>query len=294
MKLLNYTFLACMLSLLPFQSQAQILKSLGKAVNDAVKDKTVKKAADVISEEIVDAIPVENEEQDGDENRDTINPPPTTKLPTQADYPDFMAGMLKDAKSEASYTFDLSIKMEIIDHKDKDHDMIIDQAYGKEAMLTITEDNKIIIDFKNESSIIILEKENEARVMSLSFMQQSGQYHTPDTDSHYIPKITKTGNTKMIAKRKAEEYKIEYEDGYALIWSTNDIDFNYETQMMSFTQIFKKMSWSSDALKNGFILEMNSFDEKGKAESTMRVLEINQKPMTIDLSKYERKSIMDR
>ena len=88
--------------------------------------------------------------------------------------------------------------------------------------------------------------------------------------------ITKTGNTKMIAGYKCEEYKVveEGEDGYANVWMTKDVKIKADKK--NWGKAGMPTYYGNPEFEGSMMLAMESFDKDNKPEMKMETKEINE------------------
>jgi hypothetical protein len=88
--------------------------------------------------------------------------------------------------------------------------------------------------------------------------------------------ITRTGNTKMIAGYKCEEYKVveEGEDGYANVWMTKDVKIKADKR--NWGKAGMPTYYGNPEFEGSMMLAMESFDKDNKLEMKMETKEINE------------------
>ncbi len=87
--------------------------------------------------------------------------------------------------------------------------------------------------------------------------------------------ITKTGNTKMIAGYKCDEYKVveEGKDGYANVWMTKDVKIKADKKYWG--KAGMPTYYNYPGFEGAMMLAMESFDKSNKPEMKMETKEIN-------------------
>jgi hypothetical protein len=87
--------------------------------------------------------------------------------------------------------------------------------------------------------------------------------------------ITKTGNTKMIAGYRCDEYKIveEGKDGYANVWMTKDVKIKADKKYWG--KAGMPTYYNYPGFEGAMMLAMESFDKSNKPEMKMETREIN-------------------
>jgi hypothetical protein len=90
------------------------------------------------------------------------------------------------------------------------------------------------------------------------------------------PTITKTGNTRMIAGFKCDEYKIveQDKDGYSNVWMTKDLKIKADKRNWGKTGMPSYYGYSG--FEGQTMLAMESFDKKNNPEMKMETKEINE------------------
>lgn len=88
--------------------------------------------------------------------------------------------------------------------------------------------------------------------------------------------VTKTGNTKMIAGYKCDEYKIveEGDEGYSNVWMTKDVKIKADKKNWGKTGIPNYYGYPG--FENSFMLAMEGYDKDNKLEMKMETKEINE------------------
>jgi hypothetical protein len=87
--------------------------------------------------------------------------------------------------------------------------------------------------------------------------------------------ITKTGNTKMIAGYKCDEYKYVDNDTkeYGNIWATKDLKLQADKR--TFSKAGMSGYYGSKELDNSIVLAMESYNKKGELEMKSETKEVN-------------------
>jgi hypothetical protein len=88
--------------------------------------------------------------------------------------------------------------------------------------------------------------------------------------------ITKTGNTRMIAGYKCEEYKVveEGEDGYANVWMTKDVKIKADKK--NWGKAGMPTYYGYPEFEGSMMLAMEGYDKDNKPEMKMETKEINE------------------
>lgn len=99
--------------------------------------------------------------------------------------------------------------------------------------------------------------------------------------------ITKTGNSKMIAGYKCDEYKVVEpdKDGYSNVWMTKDVKIKADKKYWGKSGM--PTYYNYPGFEGAMMLAMESFDKKDKPEMKMETKEINEKlPHSISTKGY--------
>ena len=99
--------------------------------------------------------------------------------------------------------------------------------------------------------------------------------------------ITKTGNTKVIAGYKCDEYKIvdPEKDGYSNVWMTKDVKLKADRKYWGKAGV--PTYYNYPGFEGAMMLAMESFDKKDKPTMKMETKEINENfPKTISTVGY--------
>jgi hypothetical protein len=104
--------------------------------------------------------------------------------------------------------------------------------------------------------------------MNAQVKNQKSQEKKPAT-------VTKTGNTKMIAGYKCDEYKIveDGEDGYSNVWMTKDVKIKADKK--NWGKAGMPSYYGYPGFENSFMLAMEGYDKDNKLEMKMETKEIN-------------------
>jgi hypothetical protein len=138
---------------------------------------------------------------------------------------------------------------------------------------------QFIFDNDNRCFMMLMENEGSKTgiistipsdsAMNAQVKNQKGIEKSPAT-------ITRTGNTKMIAGYKCEEYKVveEGEDGYANVWMTKDVKIKADKR--NWGKAGMPTYYGNPEFEGSMMLAMESFDKDNKPEMKMETKEINE------------------
>jgi hypothetical protein len=90
------------------------------------------------------------------------------------------------------------------------------------------------------------------------------------------PVITKTGNSRMIAGYKCDEYKVTEpeKDGYSNVWMTKDVKIKADNK--NWGKAGMPSYYNYAGFEGAFMLAMEAFDKNNKKEMMMETKEINE------------------
>ena len=195
------------------------------------------------------------------------------------------------SKYNESYSFTSRIfqQMEMYDKKDKvtkmDYYIYFSEAdpiMGIETKIEgnsdqgdqVTMNSSIVIDGPNKSYITMTDVSN----MKMGFIsampdensqaQTSGKAKTP-------PVIAKTGNTRVIAGYKCDEYTYKDEDNkrHGSIWATKDLKLNVNKS--AFSKAGMHSYYGNTDLDNSVTLAMEQYNDKNELELKSDTKEVN-------------------
>jgi len=252
-----------LLALLAIQlhTSAQFLDNLGKRVENKVEETITRKAEDKAEEKTEEAV-------------DGV----------------FDAGKKKKKKSTSSeevktnYIFSFSATI-VIESKEEKSSNTIKQSYGNGYILADMNGNKMIQDFQAEQIIILNDENKSASVMSMQWMDKMMESVTKESKSDKNAKIVKTGATKKIHGYLCYEYIITSDDGKTQIWFAPNVPFDYKNYLKSMAKIFGGKS-NTISKGKGYVMEMTSYDTKGKETTHMYVKSVSEKIINVNLESY--------
>ena len=262
--------------------QAQFWKKITKRVQERVEETVTRK--------------VENKAEQNTENAlDSLFNKKGKKSKESADdskIQDMMGGMMTTGhvKTETMYRFPITATMIVENYHKKQESNTLKQSYGEQALLSLIDDapGPVIHDLKNNSAIILNPEEQTARIMSLAWMQKMMGDTTVSTSS-LQPKVTKTGQSKLMNGYTCFEYTIAHEKTNIIAWFAPEVDFNYQDYMRGFSKMFShKKTQNPVGLLNsdfGYVMQMTAY-KKGKKTTSMTVIELSKDVITYDLSQY--------
>ncbi len=198
-----------------------------------------------------------------------------------------------DIKYNDDYKFTgrMHMQMEIYDNKDvKKSDYFtyfnaaslnagievkpLDVKEGDKAIPTV-----FLFDGDNRCFMMLLENgESKTGIISTlpsdsAMAAQSKNQKAPNPEK---ATITKTGNSRMIAGYKCDEYKIVEpdKDGYSNVWMTKDVKLKADKKYWGKSGM--PTYYNYPGFEGAMMLAMESFDKKDKPEMKMETQEINE------------------
>jgi hypothetical protein len=195
------------------------------------------------------------------------------------------------SKYNESYSFTSRIfqQMEVYDKKDKvtkmDYYIYFSEAdpiMGIETKMEASSDqgdqvamnSSIVIDGPNKSFISMTDVNN----MKMGFISAIPDENTPAQASGKTSKpvvVTKTGNSKVIAGYKCDEYTYKDEDNkrHGTIWATKDLKLNVNKS--AFSKAGMRSYYGNADLDNSVALAMEQYNDKNELEVKSDTKEVN-------------------
>jgi len=138
---------------------------------------------------------------------------------------------------------------------------------------------RFIFDNDNRCFMILMENEGSKTGIISSIPSDSAmaaQAKNQKTTEVKPATITKTGNTRMIAGYKCEEYKVveEEEDGYANVWMTKDVKIKADKK--NWGKAGMPTYYGYPEFEGSMMLAMEGYDKDNKPEMKMETKEINE------------------
>ena len=192
---------------------------------------------------------------------------------------------------EYSFTGRIYMVMETYDKKDVSKSDFFTYFNANTAnagieVAVVNPDNKdaliptrFIFDNDNRCFMILMENEGSKTGIISSIPSDSAmaaQAKNQKTTEAKPATITKTGNTRMIAGYKCEEYKVveEEEDGYANVWMTKDVKIKADTK--NWGKAGMPTYYGYPEFEGSMMLAMEGYDKDNKPEMKMETKEINE------------------
>jgi len=151
---------------------------------------------------------------------------------------------------------------------------IADPEKGEAALPT-----QFIFDNDNRCFMILMQGEDSktgiiSTIPSDSAMNAQAKNQRVQEEKPAI--ITKTGNTKMIAGYRCDEYKVVEEgmEGYSNVWMTKDVKIKADKRNWGKAGV--PTYYGHPEFEGSMMLAMESFDKNNKLEMKMETKEINE------------------
>jgi hypothetical protein len=135
-----------------------------------------------------------------------------------------------------------------------------------------------IFDNENRAFMMLMEGEGSKTGIISSIPDESeleAQAKDQKGKPEKAPTVTKTGNTKVIAGYKCDEYKVseEGEDGYSRVWMTNDLKIRADRRNWGKTGV--PSYYGYPGFENSVMLAMEGYDKDDTLVMKMETLEIS-------------------
>jgi hypothetical protein len=136
-----------------------------------------------------------------------------------------------------------------------------------------------IFDMDNRCFLMLIQSEDSKSGIISTIPDDSTMAARSDTRKTSVEKpatITKTGNTKMIAGYRCDEYKVveEGEDGYSNVWMTKDVSIKADKRNWGKTGM--PTYYNYPGFEGSMMLAMEGYDKDNKLEMKMETKEINE------------------
>jgi hypothetical protein len=207
------------------------------------------------------------------------------------------------SKYKEEYNFTSRIYM-VTETHDKDDVMKMDfymfysassPVIGIETQTITDEENKatvtakMIMDGENKSFLMLSEINGMKMGMISEIPDENTTVTGPDgkpVKNYKPPTFTKTGNTRTVAGYKCDEYAYKSEDKTSgKVWFTKDA--NLKIDKRGWNNSGMSYYYGSNAFNDGIILASESYNDKGKLETTTETKEINENyPHSISVTGY--------
>lgn len=272
-------------------------------IQERLKEQTEKKVEEKVLEKAGQQ-PDENQDGLNDRKRPgRVNSFTSPSDSTRKSAPQMgMFASMQNAKYEPSYTLKQELKVEMKSQEKKNKKvevMNMRMSYGETCFMNVLESedkkdqSKSLIDFTNNTSIVLNDKDMSAVAISLDYMsnmvQQSAENNKDSISTDESFTFTRTGNTKMIAGYMCEEVIMESDDMKINAWYTDDIkiDMYKGLSQSPFFVSFSKGTPEMSEEMTGTLMESHMQEKTGdQGTFDYLVKEVIIGDTIIDLSKY--------
>lgn len=267
-------------------------KRLNKEI-DKKAEEEVNKAADQVQQDVENKQSENKQEenkQEGQTEKQQGNEPAqkTESQPSGGfNLGALMGGGTVTSKYKDSYSFNNRIYMqaEVYNGKDvskMDYFIYFNDASadaGIEMKMAGTTDNgeqvamasNFIIDGANKSFLMLTDMGGT----KFGIISDVPDENAAPAEAGPKPTITKTGNSKVIAGYKCDEYLVKEEGKkeYSKVWITKDLKLKADKR--TFSKAGVSPNYDTPELRDGAALAMESYDDKGKLAMKSETKEIN-------------------
>jgi hypothetical protein len=286
MKTKSLFLLLALLVILPGVSSAQI-GALRRAINRQIDNK-IDSAVDKSAKENA-AKKEQADKQQSDKSASSTSGGAGTKATGRG-----LFGGKIDIKYDDEYKFTGRIYMQMETHDKKD---VIKSDYytyfnantsnaGIEVKVQETKDgNKpvptvFLFDHDNKCLMLLLDNGDSKTGMISTMPSDSAlaeQTKTQKVQASDQPTITKTGNSRIIAGYKCDEYKIteKDKDGFSLVWMTKDVKLKADKRYWG--KAGMPTFYNYPGFEGAMMLAMETYDKNNQPGMKMETKEINEK-----------------
>jgi hypothetical protein len=166
---------------------------------------------------------------------------------------------------------------------------------GIETQTIATDENatpilaKMVMDGENKTFIMLTDVNDMKMGMISEIPDENTQVIGPDgkpVKNYKPPTFTKTGNTRVVAGYKCDEYTYKAEDKTSgKVWFTKEANLNIDKRGWNSSNM--SYYYGSPEFKDGIILATEPYNEKGKLEMKSETKEINENyPHNITVAGY--------
>lgn len=194
------------------------------------------------------------------------------------------------AEYEKIYTFQHKIVIDVSSTDKKDEAMNMTQFVGQEWIMILIdseEESRIISDYKNNSMLIMNDKDFSGTAISMDFMEGAMQGMGANAKSEYYDEdymnatslnCNETGKTKNVAGYTCKNWVCENDSVHFDAWYTDEVLFDFQDKkwgkignMFSMNHVMDKMRKGAE----GTVLEVVYYDKIEKETVTFKVVELD-------------------
>ena len=298
-----FVLITMVLTIFPFQSDAQILRNIGRKVQDnlarAVEDMVVEK----VSNALVNAAmrPIEKSFDDmlraafeADSIYYSTDPAYRDSLRFRS-FEAYMSGLNAMADVPDEYVFDNSITYLIEYEKEKNNYKIhFSKDAKKIAMEQISQKEQggiVVMDFERDINVIYSEDKNGEKYAQAvpSMLKLAASYaKAKNTEENENFTLTKTGKSKNILGYTCEGYLAVTDENETEYFQAPDFPISFGEAFLNAVSNFAPMSAKKEYSQlTGMVLESSSKEKKTGKTTFMKVTEFTEKPWVIKNSEYK-------
>lgn len=263
---------------LPGLAQSGLIKTIGGAAKNKVEQQDFNSSRS-------------NKEKGNlqDEKKSSPAPAPASKSAGSASdstsQPEIKPGLPGASGYDGAYTFNQKLTYVMDDPQKPNKDKVtLTYAYGDKAMMTLMPENNMsmVVDFQNQSSIMLDEKNKTAMVMPANWI---GRAMEEQEQSSSGVTVTKTGNKKVILGYNCEEYIIQDDKTKSVVWVTTEIKIDYAKVYAAMSR--GKSQGMEGMADKGMMMEMTGYNKKGEADVHMIMTEYKEESSVVTMSAYK-------
>lgn len=299
------------LSIFSYDAHSQLLRKIKRAASQGVSkavEKTVEKEVEKATQRQLEKT-FRNLYGDIGENADGDTTNQDGSSNASYDFSKVMGSINMNVDTESEYNFTglAVIEIKSTNKKGKEEDpmsfnsFLTDNSeyYGMEFIdpegKNDSEKSVIIMDHKNNATIILVENEKEKSSMAFGMdyggMMDNYQVESAGTSPANLS-FEKTGNTKDILGYTCEEYRMVAEDGEGTYWISKDpiegLEGFWSKNSPLITKKMKEQNSSYfTSFPDGNIMEMYFTDNEEGVSSEMKIIKIDtNQPKSFELADY--------
>lgn len=295
----------CFIISTPFESDAQILKEIGRLAGRKLKKKVEDKVVETLAEEIARRAfrPINDVMDDWireNMKRDSAYAglsDDSLAIILQGNYSKVLSSLNQAAKVPASYDFEYSMDVRITDGKDANNITWLIDTEGKAmAWEQVEGDENQIMLMDLERDIILLYNKNTKEAQALPGMLSLGaSFAATQVEVEGVDPMAnmRKGGSKSILGYSSDQYFFDDDEFESESWVSDEVPFSYESAFgMLFQRVSPKLFKGDHEMYSGMMLEATT-KEKGKKRgkyksiSKWETLAINEKSIVIDNQSYK-------
>ena len=299
--LLLLTFFASS-SVIEAQILNRIIRETKREVGNKVEDMVVEKTTEAIVkramrpiEESFDKILEEAFKEDSTKRADNPGYRDTSSI-DYSTFSEYLSSLNNIAELPDTYSFNLSMDIEVDDGEDKNAYTWHFSEGGKHFALEQLNNNDrktiVLMDFEREVNVLYTEEENGDKTAQAipSMMKLAAAFTKQSDESDLNQELTvqKTGNSKRILGYSCDEYKAENKENAFTYYAAHNFPVTWDQAYGSIIQQFAPQNAREEYNKiEGMVLEsITKSKEKDEIITTMTTKRVDQSNWTIQNSDY--------